>query len=131
MKREILFKAKRADNGEWVFGQLVYDAIDMPRIAQKDSSLKGLKFQHANPNTVCQFTGLTDKNGNKIFEGDILRHTVKVDSLKKGQTFENVVDLFTGGTYCGFRIGNGRFRKPLTKNWIFNQEPEIIGNIHD
>ena len=84
--REILFKAKRTDNGEWVEGYylragthwhkkgihndwIVVDAI------QNGGFLNLLKRYAIDPNTLCQYTGLTDSNGVKIFEGDIVDMT--------------------------------------------------------
>ena len=75
MNREILFKAKRIDNGEWVEGYYrripcmgMLEHYIMPR------NPKNRMEQYAiDPDTICQFTGLTDKNGKKIWENDILR----------------------------------------------------------
>lgn len=84
--RKILFKAKRLDNGEWVDGYYLNVAkinhfICTGKI-KLDGAVKGIvapEMYAIAPDTICQFTGLTDKNGKKIWENDILKAHLDAD----------------------------------------------------
>lgn len=79
MSREILFKAKRKDNGEWVEGYFLnvakINAFICTGKIKLDGALKGIvapEMHAVDQSTICRYTGLTDKNDNKIWENDIV-----------------------------------------------------------
>ena len=135
--REILFKAKRISDGEWVEGSLVYVPEDanfmpgayiLPRLvsARADPPTKGIMlggFFEVDPSTVCQYTGLTDKNGKKIFEGDIVRRET---------AYYGKHNVYDEPVVWEDDIENDSFGEPYTSGYcIHGGNWEVIGSIHD
>lgn len=117
--REILFRGKSRNTGKWYQGDLV-------TVAHKRFIDDDVVKERVTPETVGQYTGLTDKNGTKIFEGDI----VKVQDDIWGSPF---CDGITGKIVydeCAFFIEP---ENPMNSQWLYNEcaEYEVIGNIHD
>ena len=142
MSRAILFKAKRKDNGEWVEGGYFCEPYtDKEFIIRWNSFGFGCnEFIEIAPDTLCQYTGLTDKNGQKIWENDILKgYQYPFLSPEGTENYYAEVVWFTNccafGTYTfknpkanvrGISEGN---TEPM-EDW--NPEDwEVIGNIFD
>ena len=144
--REILFRGKRIDNGEWVEGYFIQKGsqtfiASYPYFTGKVHETSWLEFCFGGfieviPETVGQYTGLTDKNGKKIFEGDIVR--THYANAPKAVFVETVV--FDSGKFCATSTNEGC--KTTAALWdgvprlaidksVYMDEVEIIGNIHD
>lgn len=74
MSREILFRGRRIDNGEWIEGDLIHPAKDFAKW-MIIKCIDGSMTEKVDPSTVCQYTGFTDEKGKKIFEGDIIQNS--------------------------------------------------------
>lgn len=130
MNREILFRGKRIDNGEWVYGYLWSS-----RTIGCESPCGNIDEIVVGPSTVGQYTGLTDKNDVRIFEGDVLRLYSELENY----TWTAVVEF--GNPNCTYNWGWHLrplclcHQNPDILLWVDTElegiEAEIIGNIHD
>lgn len=127
MSREILFKAKRLSDGEWVEGGYSYCVVDNAHfitIMGKDHISHIGFHQEIDPSTICQYTGLTDKNGNKIWENDICDRKERFPEIVKMHEGDWTLDysytVGKEGCYCnlGFYV--------CERNSVV-----VIGNIFD
>ena len=123
MKREILFRGKRTDNGEWIYGYLIGNNVIVCEIVDFGDDYFSAEFWcKVVPETVGQFTGIEDKNGTKIFEGGIVRfYDDSEDELVNGVVIFNA-------DVCSFCVSmKGHEDVMLMAHWQY----EAIGNIHD
>lgn len=116
--RDILFRGKRLDNGEWVYGNLFLSDTDGGAYILAGSRIVTIEWE-VDPSTVGQYTGLLDKNGERIFEGDVL-----------------TVDGEDGFFVLEFQEDTARFVMSgdsivVDFDNFWSYEVEVMGNIHD
>ena len=115
--REIIFRGKRCDNGEWVYGNLIHEPFgDCIQYLDENEGVYRRCKAKIIPETVGQYTGYTDEYAKKIFEGDILR-VDDSDCFGNDRTSTIVLDDMTDA--------------PTMVGLHFAHHVEVIGNIHD
>lgn len=127
--REILFRGKRLEIGDWVEGSLIAYPDGDCYIARPSSDPNVLDKFAADPATVGQYTGLKDKHGKRIFEGDIVQYYERQFSGADAPINQSV----------GYEEGGFCVHRYFLNNWLRNavngntqlEGIEIVGNIHD
>lgn len=128
--REIKFRGKRVDNGEWVYGYYFPDMLKKTHdstvtwafIKEYDYENAKSITQEVYKETVGQYTGLKDKNGKEVYEGDIIGNDT---------TYKLLVNIDKGHTCIKFKNHNTEYNEFITQREIDEEEYYILGNIHE
>lgn len=141
--RNILFKAKRVDNGEWVEGYLFDNGFFESRrmfvggfvieehkgTADDDWDVTGTDFYEVETSTICQYTGLTDKNGNKIFERDIVKCYADTDDV--GNDLYFFYKVIWHEVYHCWWLSDIHTTEDEYLHQYNSSDIEVIGNVFD
>ena len=119
--REILFKAKRKDNGEWVEGDLIHEPYG--EVIQHYEDGKRIKTV-IDPDTICEYIGIKDKNDNRIWENDIcIIHTYSIDEN------DGYFLLLHDNEEARFSLESEDLK--IDFDHIYGYECEVVGNVFD
>lgn len=156
--RDILFRSKRIDDSKWIYGGVFYCKnkiqcgtdgkpsntflVEFPEdlcinsFSYGDAFYTNEQFIQVDPETVCQFTGICDKNNKKIFEGDIVKQFITYHATNEDEFKTRIGYIAFLQQECGFslilpnsdvRIGH----RNTGSGYAVDINMEIIGNIYD
>lgn len=127
--REIEFRAKAKNKNMWIYGDLIHDENGYSILSKKEGCLK------IKPNTIGQYTGLKDKNGKKIFEGDIFEieenEAIGVVVFEKGAYRIEIYGYREVLYEYGYDTGSWDYLTTEDFDMYYIDQMEIIGNIYD
>ena len=122
--REMLLRGKRLDNGSWETGSLVIVRMDCHDAQYYIADKMTGYHTPVDPSTVGQYTGLKDKNGKRIFEGDIAK-------VLQGKDKDIVYVGFENGAFMLYPKTGNIYERTLWEYWYNDWYVEVIGNITD
>ena len=122
--REILFRGKRLDNGAWETGSLVIVRMDCHDAQYYIADKMTGYHTPVDPSTVGQYTGLKDKNGKRIFEGDVAK-------VLQGKDKDIAYVGFENGAFMLYPKTGNIYERTLWEYWYNDWDVEVIGNITD
>jgi len=126
MNREIKFRGKRIDNGNWVYGDLIHDDLDfdLPGVSIRFNYKEEFRYSIKDviPETVGEYTGLKDKKQKDIYEGDLVRTYVP----EEGKLLERII--YENGSFRVNCLSGDKIDYPLGS--ILSKYIEVVGNIY-